>query len=150
MAFFWAFVVLDPTGSVRASLWGVGLAFAVRSLALGYSAFYPALLALGQDLDHAARTSGADWWTAMRTVVFRLLRPAMAISFVLLFVAMLNDYDPAVFLVTPGTEVMGLTMLKLWVAGTAGPVAALGVIQVAITLVVLAAGRLLWGARPGV
>ena len=51
----------------------------------------------------------------------------MAVSFVLLFVAMLNDYDPAVFLVTPGTEVMGLTMLKLWVAGTAGPVAALGV-----------------------
>ena len=37
----------------------------------------------------------------------------MAVSFVLLFVAMLNDYDPAVFMVTPGTEVMGLTMLKL-------------------------------------
>ena len=86
----------------------------------------------------------------MRTIVFRLLRPAMAISFVLLFVAMLNDYDPAVFLVTPGTEVMGLTMLKLWVAGTVGPVAALGVIQVAITLAVLGAGRLLWGVRPGV
>lgn len=150
MAFFWAFVVLDPTGSVRTSLWGVGLAFAVRSLALGYSAFYPALLALGEDLDRAARTSGADWWLAMRSVVFRLLRPAMAVSYVLMFVAMLNDYDPAVFLVTPGTEVMGLTMLKLWVAGTAGPVAALGVIQVAITLAVLGLGRLLWGVRPGV
>jgi iron(III) transport system permease protein len=150
MAFFWALVVLDPTNAVRTSLWGVGLAFAVRSLALGYSAFYPALLALGEDLDRAARTSGADWWLAMRTIVFRLLRPAMAVSFVLLFVAMLNDYDPAVFLVTPGTEVMGLTMLKLWVAGTAGPVAALGVLQVVITLVVLGAGRLLWGVRPGV
>jgi iron(III) transport system permease protein len=150
MAFFWALVVLDPTNAVRTSLWGVGLAFAVRSLALGYSAFYPALLALGGDLDRAARTSGADWWLAMRTIVFRLLRPAMAVSFVLLFVAMLNDYDPAVFLVTPGTEVMGLTMLKLWVAGTAGPVAALGVLQVLITLSVLGAGRLLWGVRPGV
>ena len=115
MAFFWAFVVLDPTGRPGPSLWAVGLAFAVRSLALGYSAFYPALAALGEDLDRAARTAGADWWTAMRTIVLRLLRPAMAVSFVLLFVAMLNDYDPAVFLVTPGTEVMGLTMLKLWV-----------------------------------
>jgi iron(III) transport system permease protein len=148
MAFFWAFVVLDPSGVARSSLWGVGLAFAVRSLALGYSAFYPALLALGEDLDRAARTSGADWWTAMRTVVFRLLRPAMAVSFVLMFVAMLNDYDPAVFLVTPGTEVMGLTMLQLWVAGTAGPVAALGLVQVLITVAVLSAGRLLWGVKP--
>jgi iron(III) transport system permease protein len=148
MAFFWAFVVLDPTGSARATLWAVGLAFAVRSLALGYSAFYPALAALGEDLDRAARTAGADWATAMRTVVLRLLRPAMAVSFVLLFVAMLNDYDPAVFLVTPGTEVMGLTMLRLWVAGTAGPVAALGVIQVVVTFAVLGVGRLAFGVRP--
>jgi len=150
MAFFWAFVVLDPSGRARASLWAVGLAFAVRSLALGYSAFYPALAALGEDLDRAARTAGADWWTSMRTIVLRLLRPAMAVSFVLLFVAMLNDYDPAVFLVTPGTEVMGLTMLKLWVAGTAGPVAALGVIQVVITFTVLGVGRALFGVSPRV
>jgi iron(III) transport system permease protein len=149
MAFFWTFAILDPSGAIRASLWGIGIAFAVRSLALGYSAFYPALASLGEDLDRAARTAGADWWTAVKTILFRLLRPAMAVSFVLLFVAMLSDYDPAVFLVTPGTEVMGLTMLKLWVAGTAGPVAALGVIQVVITLVVLGLGRLLFGARPG-
>jgi len=147
MAFFWSFVVLDPTNTIRSTLWAVGLAFAVRSLALGYSAFYPALAAMGEDLDRAARTSGADWWTAMRTIVFRLLRPAMAVSFVLLFVAMLNDYDPAVFLSTPGTEVMGLTMLKLWAAGTAGPVAALGVIQVVVTFAVLATGRALFGVR---
>ena len=127
MAFFWSFVVLDPSNTVRASLWGIGIAFAVRSLALGYSAFYPALHALGEDIDRAARTSGADWWMTMQTIVLRLLRPAMAVSFILMFVAMLNDYDPAVFMVTPGTEVMGLTMLKLWVAGTVGPVAALGV-----------------------
>lgn len=150
MAFFWAFVILDPSGIVRSSLFGVGLAFAVRSLALGYSAFYPALVRLGEDLDRAARTAGADWWTAMRTIVLRLLRPAAAVSFVLMFVAMLNDYDPAVFIVTPGTEVMGFTMLKLWVAGTAGPVAALGLIQVFITLTVLGIGRLLWGVKPGV
>ncbi|WCO68084.1 ABC transporter permease subunit [Iamia majanohamensis] len=150
MAFFWAFVVIDPSGRLRSSLWAIGLAFAVRSLALGYSAFYPALAGLGEDLDRAARTAGADWWTAMRTIVLRLLRPAMGVSFVLLFVAMLNDYDPAVFLSTPGTEVMGLTMLKLWAAGTAGPVAALGVIQVVVTFAVLGVGRLLFGVRPRV
>ena len=141
MAFFWAFVVLDPSNTVRASLWGIGIAFAVRSLALGYSAFYPALHALGEDIDRAARTSGADWWMTMRSIVLRLLRPAMAVSFILMFVAMLNDYDPAVFMVTPGTEVMGLTMLKLWAAGTVGPVAALAFIQVTITVVVLGLGR---------
>ncbi|MFJ8140848.1 ABC transporter permease [Streptomyces sp. NPDC096013] len=148
MAFFWSFALLDRSGAIRASLWGIGIAFAVRSLALGYSAFYPALASIGADLDHAARTSGATWWTAMRTVVFRLVAPAMAVSFVLLFVSMLNDAEPAVFLVTDTTPVLGLTMLQLAATSTGGTVAALGVIQMIITLVVLGAGRALLGVRP--
>jgi iron(III) transport system permease protein len=145
MAFFWSFVVIDPNGIVRSSLWGIGIAFAVRSIALGYSAFYPALAALGEDLDRAARVSGADWLTAMRTIIVRLLRPAIAVSYVLLFVALFADYDPALFMVSPGNEVIGLTMLNLWITGVAGPVAALGVIQVAVTAVVLGGARLIFG-----
>jgi iron(III) transport system permease protein len=148
MAFFWSFALLDRSGAIRASLWGIGIAFAARSLALGYSAFYPALASIGADLDHAARTSGASWWTAMRTVVFRLVAPAMGASFVLLFVAMLNDAEPAVFLVTDKTPVLGLTMLQLAATSIGGSVAALGVIQMVITLVVLGAGRALVGVRP--
>ncbi|MDY7106475.1 MAG: iron ABC transporter permease [Actinomycetota bacterium] len=145
MAFFWSFVVIDPNGVVRSTLWGIGAAFAVRSLALGYSAFYPALAALGEDLDRAARVSGADWLTAMRTILARLLRPAMAVAYVLLFVALFADYDPALFMVSPGNEVIGLTMLNLWITGVAGPVAALGVIQLVITAVVLGGARLAFG-----
>lgn len=148
MAFFWSFALLDRSGAIRASLWGIGIAFAVRSLALGYSAFYPALAGIGADLDHAARTSGASWWTAMRTVVLRLVAPAMGASFVLLFVAMLGDAEPAVFLVTDETPVLGLTMLQLAATSIGGSVAALGVIQMVITLVVLGAGRALVGVRP--
>lgn len=148
MAFFWSFVVLDPSGTLRATILGMGIAFAVRNLALGYSAFYPALAGIGRDLDHAARTSGATWWQAMRGVVLRLVVPAMAASFVLLFVAMLNDSEPAVFLVTDGTPVLGLTMLQLAATSTGGTVAALGVVQMVITLVVLGIGRGLLGVRP--
>lgn len=147
MAFFWAFVLLDPTGTVRSSLWGLGLAFAVRSLAVGYSAFYPALASIGRDLDLAARTSGAGWWRSMISISLRLSAPAMGTCFILLFVAMLNDADPAVFLVTDKTPVMGLTMLQLAATSTGGAVAAFGVIQMLITLAVLAVGRLFLGAR---
>ena len=71
----------------------------------------------------------------------------MGACFVLLFVSMLNDADPAVFLVTDETPVMGLTMLQLAATSTGGAVAAFGVIQMLITLVVLGAGRLLLGVR---
>ncbi|WP_205473066.1 iron ABC transporter permease [Nocardioides sp. SYSU D00038] len=147
MAFFWAFVLLDPTDTLRGSLWGLGLAFAVRSLAVGYSAFYPALAAIGRDLDLAARVSGAGWWRSMISISLRLSIPAMATCFVLLFVSMLNDSDPAVFLVTDETPVMGLTMLQLAATSTGGAVAAFGVIQMLLTVAVLALGRLFLGKR---
>jgi iron(III) transport system permease protein len=147
MAFFWAFAILDPGGVVRGTLWGLGLAFAVRSLALGYGVFYPALAAIGADLDRAARTSGATWWQASMTVSLRLAAPAMGACFVLMFVSMLNDADPAVFLVTDRTPVMGLTMLQLAATSTGGAVAAFGVIQIVITVAVLAVGRIFLGVR---
>lgn len=150
MAFFWTFAVLDPSGGLRATLWAIGLAFAVRNIALAYSAFYPALAAIGEDMERAARTLGASWWRAAVGIVLRIARPAMAVSFVLLFVSMLNEADPAVFLVTPDTPVMGLTMLQLSLSGVGGPVAAFGVVQMVLTFVVLGVGRLIFGVRRSV
>lgn len=148
MAFFWSFVIIDPHGWLRGSLVGLGIAFAVRNIALAYSAFYPTLAGIGFDMERAARTSGASWWRAATGIVLRLAQPAIAVSFVLLFVSILNEYDPAVFLVTPDTPVMGLTMLNLSLTGVGGVVAAFGVLQMLITVIVLGLGRLLLRVRP--
>jgi iron(III) transport system permease protein len=71
-------------------------------------------------------------------VLLPMLRPALLAAFVLMFVAILNDYDPVVFLQKPGTEVMGVTMLRFWLRGVVGSVAALAVVQLAIVGLVLA------------
>jgi iron(III) transport system permease protein len=82
-----------------------------------------------------------------RQIVLPLLRPAIFASFVLMFVEILNDYDPAVFLVKPGTEVMGATMLSQFIQGSIGPVSALAMVQVAVTVSVLAVGAKLFKIR---
>ena len=61
-------------------------------------------------------------------------------AFVLMFVTLLNDYDPVVFLQKPGTEIIGVTMLQYFQQGALGPVAALAVVQIVIVAVVLALG----------
>jgi iron(III) transport system permease protein len=147
MGLFWAFVVLDPSGWVRASIWGIMLAFIVRNTAVGYAAIESTLSSISKELDGAARTCGATWLRTGWTIVVPLLRPALGACFILMFVALLNDYDPAIFLMTSGNEVIGLTMLRQWLAGFAGPVAALGVIQMLITAAVLGAGRFFFGVK---
>jgi iron(III) transport system permease protein len=141
IGFFWTFLLTGALGDwLRGSVWGIMLAFCVRNLPFAYIVMYPTLARIGEELDRAGRAAGAGWWTTSRRIVIPLLKPAIFAAFILMFVEILNDYDPAVFLVKPGTEVMGATMLSQFIQGMVGPVAALAMVQVAITVVVLSVG----------
>jgi iron(III) transport system permease protein len=148
IGFFWTFLLVNPPGSaLRNSIWGIALALSIRSLTLAYFVMSSAFTTVSQSLDNSARSAGASWWTAMTRITFPILRPALFVSFILLFISILNDYDPALFLVTPGHEIMGVTMLEAAQQGTTGPVAALAMVQVAITIVAIAVGARLFTAR---
>jgi iron(III) transport system permease protein len=145
IGFFWAYLTTGFFGThLRGSIWGICLAFCVRNLPFAYVVMYPTLARIGEELDRAGRSVGAGWWTTMRRIVVPLLKPAIFASFILMFVEILNDYDPALFLVKPGNEVIGTTMLSSFVQGVVGPVAALAMVQVAVTVVVLAVGTRLF------
>ncbi len=146
---FWTYLLTGaPGGWLRQSIWGIMLAFCIRNLPFAYVVMYPTLARIGEELDRAGRSVGAGWWRTSRSIVLPLLRPAVFASFILMFVEILNDYDPALFLVKPGTEVIGTTMLSEFIQGTVGPVAALAMVQVAVTVVVLAVGARLFKVRP--
>jgi iron(III) transport system permease protein len=141
IGFFWAYLLTGAFGDyMRGSIWGIMIAFCVRNLPLAYIVMYPTLARIGEELDRAGRAAGAGWWRTSRSIVLPLLKPAIFASFILMFVEIINDYDPAVFLVKPGTEVMGATMLSQFIQGLVGPVSALAMVQVVITVVVLAIG----------
>lgn len=141
IGFFWTFLLTGAIGDyLRDSIWGIMLAFCIRNLPFAYIVMYPTLARIGEELDRAGRAAGAGWFRTSRSIVLPLLKPAIFAAFVLLFVEILNDYDPAVFLVKPGTEVMGATMLSQFIQGLIGPVSALAMVQVAVTVVVLAVG----------
>jgi iron(III) transport system permease protein len=140
IGFFWAYLMFSPGAFVRNNLWGELIALCVRNLTLAYVVIYPSLMRISTEFDRAARASGAGWWTIARRILLPALRPAMLAAFVLMFVTLLSDYDPVVFLQKPGTEIAGVTMLQYWQRGVVGPVAALAVVQVVIVAVVLALG----------
>jgi iron(III) transport system permease protein len=137
MGFFWAYLLFDPPGHfLLSSYWGILLAFSVHCLTLAYLVLYPAMARIGRGLDNAARSVGATWWTASTRIVLALMWPAILAAFLIVFVAILNDYEPALFLVKPGNEVMGVTMLQLFEQGTIGPVSALAMVQLVMTVAV--------------
>ncbi|MGH3246434.1 MAG: ABC transporter permease [Trebonia sp.] len=148
IGFFWSFLLVNPPGhALLNSTWGLTLALSVRSLTLAYFVLSAALTAVSTSLDDAARSAGAGWWTTITRITLPIARPAVFVAFILMFVSVLNDYDPALFLATPGTTVMGVAMLDAEAQGVNGPVAAMALVQVAITIIAIAACGWLFRSR---
>lgn len=135
---FWFFVLVPFLSPVRTTLVGIGLAFLIALLPQAFGAIAPVASQIGGELDDAARTSGADWWYTMWRVIVPIFRPAVLASMTLVFASMMKGVTPALFLVTADTQIIGTTTLQLWINGNTGSVAALSVIQVAITLLFVA------------
>ncbi len=144
---FYAMGLFPPLGWLRNTIWLLIIAYIMRYLPTGFGAIAPALSQISADLDRSARTVGADWWRTSRSILLRLLKPAMFSCFALLFIHFLKEYVTAVFLFAPGSEVIGTTMLQFWINGDNGPVSALATIQIAITVVFVYAARKLLGVR---
>src|SRR3546814_9569469 len=117
------------------------IAFTMRYIPLAGGATAPTLNAIGPDLDRAARTSGATWLEVVRRILSPLILPGFASAYILLFLSFLREYTTAVFIYMPGTEVIGTTLLSLWVQGSSGIVAALATIQIILVAAVVVISR---------
>lgn len=132
---------------LRASLLFMGVVFLIRYIPSGFGALAPAVMGLSADFDRSATTMGASWARRSRSIIAPLMWSGMLAAFVLIFVQFIKEYAAAIYLVTPDTQVMGVSMLSIWQQGYTGQVAVLAVIQLALTAVVVYAVRLAFGLR---
>jgi len=141
LGFFYAFALAPGLGEIRNTIWILVIAFSMRYLPVGIGAVAPALMQISPDLDRAARTQGADWWTASWRILLPMMRPSLVACFTILFTTFFKEYSTAIFLFAPGSEVIGTSMIQLWAQGEMGVVAALAVTQIAVIAVSLTIAR---------
>jgi len=144
---FYAAVLFPPFGWIRSSIWILVVAYLMNMIPLGVGVIAPAALQISRELDRAGRVSGADWLRTSLSVVTPLLKPAMAGTFILMFVASLKSYTIAMFLFSPRTEVIGTSILLLAGDGDTGLACALAAVQILFTLVIVLLARWLFGVR---
>lgn len=142
LGFLWALLSFPSLGWLRNTLWILIIAYTMRYLPLGFSSVSPSILQISDELDRAARVSGATWLGTIRHIMVPLLRPTLIATYLLLFVTFLKEYSVALFLFARGSQVIGTTMIEVWAQGGPGPVAALAVVQLAIIAVVMGLSRL--------
>ncbi|GAA3757653.1 iron ABC transporter permease [Microbacterium kribbense] len=143
IGFFWAFAIMPGGSIIQGTLAAVIIAFGLRALPTAFGSISPALMQIASELDNAGRVAGADWVGVFIRILRKLLVPAFAGAMLLVFVTMLKEYSAALFLSSADSNVIGTTMLELWVQGNTGSVAALATVQIVITAVVVGLANLL-------
>lgn len=147
LGFLWALLMVPAVGWLRNTIWILIIAYSMRYLPLGFSSVSPSILQISDELDRAARVSGANWLTVIRRVMFPLLRPALIATYLILFITYFKEYSVALFLFARGSQVIGTTMIEVWAQGGPGPVAALAVVQLIIIGIVVAISGLVPGVK---
>lgn len=147
LGFFYAIIWIPGLDIIRGTIWVLIAVFVMRYIPIGFGSIAPAMTQIGEELDKAARISGASWWTTMSRIILPLLKPALFSTFALLFIHFFKEYVTAVFLYQPGSEIIGTTMLSLYAQGDNGPVSALAAVQIIITAMFVFIARKILGVK---
>jgi iron(III) transport system permease protein len=130
LAFLWVFLFFPPLTPLRSTLFSVWLAYSVVWLAYGIRLISSSLLQVSPELEEAARSVGAKRGRVSRDVTLPLIRYGLLGSWLLVFMIFEREYSTAVYLLSPGTEVIGAELVSLWQGGAIDIVAALSFINV--------------------
>src|SRR5262249_2350673 len=138
LAMLWGFLFFKPLSPVRATLVLVWLAYTVVWLAYGMRLVSGTLLQVGPELEEAGRTVGASDLRVKRDITIPLIRTGMIASWLLIFLIFVREYSTGLYLLGPGTEVIGSLLVSLWGTGAVDLVSALSVVNVVMIGVGLA------------
>jgi iron(III) transport system permease protein len=135
LAFLWVFLFFPPLAPLRSTIFSLWIAYTVVWLAYGMRLVSSSLLQVGPELEEAARSAGASPGRVTRDVTLPLIRYGLLASWLLVFMIFEREYSTGVYLLGPGTEVIGSLLVSLWGTGAAESVAALSFINVVLVAI---------------
>jgi iron(III) transport system permease protein len=138
LAFLWVFLFFPPLHGLRQTIFSMWLAYTVVWLAYGMRLISSSLLQVSTELEEAAKTVGARRGRISREITLPLVRHGLLGSWLLVFMIFEREYSTGVYLLAPGTEVIGAELVSLWQGGAIDVVAALSLINIVLVFIGLA------------
>lgn len=130
LALLWVFLFVPFLSPLRSTMFSIWLAYSIVWLAYGMRLISGTLLQVGPELEEAARVSGANDLRVKRDVTIPLIKYGMLASWLLIFLIFVREYSTGIYLLGPGTEVIGSLLVSLWGTGAVDLVSALSVVNV--------------------
>jgi iron(III) transport system permease protein len=122
------------------TIWIILIAYVTLYIPYGMRFMSSGLTQIHKELEEVAEVSGARTRQVFVWILLPLLAPVMLAAWIYIFVLAVRELGASVFLIGPGTHVLGTISLTMWEeGGSYGAVSALGVVQI-VPLIVIVAG----------
>jgi iron(III) transport system permease protein len=130
---------------VYGTIWILLLAYLVHFLARAVRSASAALALVDPSLEDAGRIAGAGWGGVIRTVTIPLVRPGLLAAWIFVFVPAFGDLSTAILLYSQGNETLAVAIYHLESLGRLEVVAALAIVGLGVTALVVAVATRLSG-----
>jgi iron(III) transport system permease protein len=123
------------------------LAYVGRYIPLGVRAANTSLRQIDASLEESARILGASWARTLREVTLPLIRPGLFAGWLLVFVPVIQELSASILLFSSSSITLAVAVYNLYETGYTEPVAALAMVNMAITSMALLAAHWLASGR---
>jgi len=132
-------ILLGYINLLYGTLWIILVAYVAKRIPFAYIFLRNAIKQIMEELEEAARISGASWLRSVKDVTVPLMKTGMVAAWILVFSISLRELAMSILLSQPGTEVMAVAIFSFLEDGAvehAAAVAALVALLSVVTVVV--------------
>lgn len=136
--------LMMPWIPIYNTIWILLVAYVTIYLPYGMRFAASGIAQIHKELEEAAGVAGARPYQVFTRVLLPLLAPVMISAWLYIFVLAVRELGSSVFLIGPGTHVLGTIALTMWEeGGSYGAISALGIIQIVPLLVIVGLLRMI-------
>lgn len=134
VGFLWAFAVLPGPLQIYGTIWALLIAYMALGTPVATRVMSGAYHQLSYDLEECSRVHGASWLQTMRYILIALAWPAFAVGWVLTFFGIMRELSASILLYSVGSEVLSVTLLKMWSNGRTEQVSVIGLMMILLVI----------------
>jgi iron(III) transport system permease protein len=139
VALLWGYIYLPLP--IYGTLWMLLIAYIAHYIPFGVRATMSGLSQLSAELEESSRVHGESWFGTMRKIVVPLMKPALTVGWILLFVEFIRSLSLSILLYSHDSVVMPVVIYELYETGAYPSLAAFSMLQTLLVFVAIYAAK---------
>jgi len=139
VALLWGYIFLPIP--IYGTLWMLLIAYIAHYIPFGVRATSSGLSQLSAELEESSRVHGQSWFGTMRKIVVPLMKPALTVGWILLFVEFIRSLSLSILLYSHDSIVMPVVIYELYETGAYPSLAAFSVLQTLLVFFAIYAAK---------